>query len=236
MKTCPKCQASIEDDAKFCKNCGTKIENESNGRTCPQCGAQAPNEAKFCPSCGFELPNQEEETTEVVVKKECPIDRRKITIRGCLCGYVEPGEDYEYAGNQIGDYVFYQDRLYFTTENTSFFLKLQTFGQNSKFTINYRDIIAISISRVNSRDYALYVYKNDNWVYVIGGNGLTSSSNNDQICKIGYMLELYRRLFWMYDELYDGKSEYPMLGITGNEVVDLHSITTEDLIKKYNQL
>lgn len=47
---CPKCQHENPTDAKFCMECGAKME-----AVCPQCGAILPSEAKFCMECGTRL-------------------------------------------------------------------------------------------------------------------------------------------------------------------------------------
>lgn len=60
MKTCPKCQASVSDTAKFCNKCGFNIkkyeeENTEAGMFCEECGAKIPSDSAFCPECGFNL-------------------------------------------------------------------------------------------------------------------------------------------------------------------------------------
>jgi len=58
-KKCPKCQADVPSESKFCLNCGEKL-----GETvkCPECNADLPNGAKFCLNCGAKLAE----------KKHCP--------------------------------------------------------------------------------------------------------------------------------------------------------------------
>ena len=48
---CPSCKATISRTAKFCNNCGAKVEQV----ICPQCGLAANPGAKFCYGCGKEL-------------------------------------------------------------------------------------------------------------------------------------------------------------------------------------
>ena len=53
---CPKCGTPNKSDAKFCMNCGYKIENEkTGGRTCPVCGVHVKEGTKFCPRCGTKI-------------------------------------------------------------------------------------------------------------------------------------------------------------------------------------
>lgn len=49
---CPKCNHPIKDTAKFCENCGAKIEVDNSTVECPSCHARIPKDSKFCPDCG----------------------------------------------------------------------------------------------------------------------------------------------------------------------------------------
>lgn len=48
---CPKCGAANLANAKFCTECGSKME-ASGQQSCAKCGAQMPSGAKFCNECG----------------------------------------------------------------------------------------------------------------------------------------------------------------------------------------
>lgn len=48
--SCPKCNAKLPADAKFCNYCGAKITDN-----CPNCGAAVKPGSKFCPECGHSL-------------------------------------------------------------------------------------------------------------------------------------------------------------------------------------
>jgi class 3 adenylate cyclase/tetratricopeptide (TPR) repeat protein len=47
---CPKCQFDNREGAKFCKECGSKVELQ-----CPSCGFQYEPGCKFCDECGHDL-------------------------------------------------------------------------------------------------------------------------------------------------------------------------------------
>jgi class 3 adenylate cyclase/tetratricopeptide (TPR) repeat protein len=47
---CPQCQFENREGAKFCKECGAKLD-----LTCPQCGNLLSPESKFCDECGSQL-------------------------------------------------------------------------------------------------------------------------------------------------------------------------------------
>ena len=47
--TCPKCEAPLAENAKFCPNCGAKLNEDDK---CTHCGAKLTPGAKFCPECG----------------------------------------------------------------------------------------------------------------------------------------------------------------------------------------
>ena len=46
--TCAACKAPLASDAKFCTECGTKV----NAKSCSQCGTTLPAGSKFCGECG----------------------------------------------------------------------------------------------------------------------------------------------------------------------------------------
>ena len=51
---CNNCNSEIPLDAKFCPNCGNKIDEDLliQPRTCVKCHTPMPAEALFCPNCG----------------------------------------------------------------------------------------------------------------------------------------------------------------------------------------
>ena len=53
--TCPNCNSEVAETAKFCSECGTKIEIlAENEILCPVCGKKTAK-GKFCMECGASL-------------------------------------------------------------------------------------------------------------------------------------------------------------------------------------
>ena len=53
MSFCPSCGNEV-GDAKFCRNCGSAIEQNSspNSKFCSNCGSEIDYKAEICPKCG----------------------------------------------------------------------------------------------------------------------------------------------------------------------------------------
>ena len=56
---CPKCQTENREDAKFCNECGGKLEP-----LCPACGKSNPSGSKFCDECGQDLRTHPDSTSK----------------------------------------------------------------------------------------------------------------------------------------------------------------------------
>ncbi len=55
---CPKCNASVPSNSKFCPSCGEKMGESGGGGggiSCPKCNAAVPETSKFCPECGAKM-------------------------------------------------------------------------------------------------------------------------------------------------------------------------------------
>ena len=71
---CQKCQFENREEAKFCKECGTKLE-----ATCRNCGSKNPSGSKFCDECGHNLTLPSEPT-----RKELSFDEKLEKIQKYL--------------------------------------------------------------------------------------------------------------------------------------------------------
>lgn len=71
--TCPTCGKELPANAKFCLECGSKIEPILNNEIiCPNCGKKTPS-GKFCVECGHALVNK------------CPNCGAEISYNGKFC-------------------------------------------------------------------------------------------------------------------------------------------------------
>ena len=76
MVICNECGCEVVDEAKFCKNCGAKIEiekteNVNQTKFCANCGFEMDKNIKFCPECGNPTDNVSQTVkTEVVYNNE----------------------------------------------------------------------------------------------------------------------------------------------------------------------
>jgi membrane protease subunit (stomatin/prohibitin family) len=52
---CPKCGAGNLANAKFCNECGARMEVAGQAVLCAKCGAQVPAGSKFCNECGTKV-------------------------------------------------------------------------------------------------------------------------------------------------------------------------------------
>ncbi|MGL4363088.1 MAG: SPFH domain-containing protein [Cellulosilyticaceae bacterium] len=56
MLNCQKCGVSVPETAKFCNECGTKVEVIiPKSKFCMECGTKLENNAKFCNECGTKV-------------------------------------------------------------------------------------------------------------------------------------------------------------------------------------
>ncbi len=56
MKFCRHCGFQLNDNDKFCSNCGTSCSfQKTNINQCPNCGIEVKLSSMFCPNCGAKI-------------------------------------------------------------------------------------------------------------------------------------------------------------------------------------
>jgi hypothetical protein len=114
MKKCTKCGTAVAPTAKFCGECGAKIERK---KYCPECGTEVKPEQKFCTECGTSLsiptPKTESKPSETVtVKNEIQTICDKIKTRLEELGMTEFilfTSDYDGRINHSGEPILPED-------------------------------------------------------------------------------------------------------------------------------
>lgn len=74
---CKKCGQEIPSGAKFCTNCGEKIEDTSEFKICPKCGEECRKDAKFCTNCGANFDNIE---NKISAPADNPANKKLLTF------------------------------------------------------------------------------------------------------------------------------------------------------------
>ncbi len=70
---CPECNFENPQGAKFCMECGKKLEN-----VCSQCGKKLPQEAKFCMECGTKVREVSTESPKVTLPPKLEAMREQL--------------------------------------------------------------------------------------------------------------------------------------------------------------
>lgn len=99
---CPRCQAVIPDESKFCRECG-----EKQFSVCATCGSDVPSGRRVCARCGCPVsPASGTETASL----RFPGERRHITVlfsdlsaQSSLSEYLDPEEAKEFMGKLFAE-------------------------------------------------------------------------------------------------------------------------------------
>lgn len=230
MKTCPKCNAQVEDNAKFCMHCGAKIETkQATTKICLSCGTEMPVEANFCPACA--TPQNEAPETNSTPGIYDDVDLREIKIR---CGY-----GYETNQTVVGEVVITPFGLVFESKASGFtgiMTSIATLGQKTKMGIAFKDITHMSI---RDKGYILYISTEDGATHCFSGPTLLSYSENKScVKKIGCIAELYRRMYWYYGKYEDGPylSIYKPVGYYKDADMRFDTLTDEELMNYFKRI
>lgn len=83
-KECSNCGAQVEENMKFCTECGSKMEPEV--LKCPNCSVELPEGTKFCMECGTKIGADPEPKIEAAPKEViCPRCRKKLPANLKFC-------------------------------------------------------------------------------------------------------------------------------------------------------
>ena len=85
-KECSNCGAQMEENIKFCMECGGKMDPE--GLKCPNCSIDLPEGTKFCMECGTKIGTAPELKPKIeTAPKEvtCPKCRKKFPADTKFC-------------------------------------------------------------------------------------------------------------------------------------------------------
>ena len=66
---CKNCGNKLDDDSQFCMNCGAKVSDTALAKYCAYCGSELEDDAAFCMNCGNRV-NEEQAQTETENKVE----------------------------------------------------------------------------------------------------------------------------------------------------------------------
>ena len=78
MKYCPKCNYPNDDENKFCRECGTKLDALKN--YCPNCDRIFSHGEKFCTECGTKLIAKSQHRTIINPTKSPPVRDEPVSI------------------------------------------------------------------------------------------------------------------------------------------------------------
>ena len=78
---CPRCQAENVDGARFCEDCGARLE-----ATCPSCGQPVDTGKRFCRSCGAALTTATTRLPSLQAYTPKHLAEKILTSKGALEG------------------------------------------------------------------------------------------------------------------------------------------------------
>ena len=82
---CPKCQFENRENARYCKDCGARLE-----LVCPKCGIVYEPGSKFCDECGHSLA---QESQIEIAESNSKGERKHVTVLfSDLSGYTTMSE------------------------------------------------------------------------------------------------------------------------------------------------
>ncbi|MBQ2654603.1 MAG: zinc ribbon domain-containing protein [Methanobrevibacter sp.] len=93
---CEKCGAEVNEEDRFCSNCGGEIKPIENN-ICRKCGAEVNEDDKFCSSCGEKVGSNESsnQPSGLINCPDCgnPVSRKAKACPNCGCPVVSMTPD-----------------------------------------------------------------------------------------------------------------------------------------------
>lgn len=160
ISVCSNCGETLVQGARFCLNCGTKIEEKKPASvTCPSCGEELNANAKFCLSCGT------------------PIGQKKTTANNSNCNLEElcktiEGRDYietlslnrSWVLPQFIDIIFSKGRknsISYEEMQKAFRNHLENISYNKAWDVLCRNLKALS--KMSDKQSAAYKIRSGWW-------------------------------------------------------------------------
>jgi len=149
---CTNCSSEILATAKFCPECGHKVENK--GKTCPNkecnCTGLSP-EAVYCPDCGTELKRKIASFTETVngVSFEMVAVERGTFMMGSNDGYEDEKPVHRVT---LDDYYIGKTQV-----TASFWLMIELASLGEQVDMTKRDLNNLPIVQISWNDIRIFL-------------------------------------------------------------------------------
>lgn len=84
---CSKCGFELSEDAKFCTECGTKVEDKKDSIFCENCGSKMNKDSLFCSECGTKVGSATVEVKKEIKKNvpKCPNCDVELEVDSMFC-------------------------------------------------------------------------------------------------------------------------------------------------------
>ena len=77
---CKNCGSKLDDDAIFCTNCGKKLSDVFTAKYCVACGVKLDDDAVFCSNCGYKVHEEKvnNDITDETINDTVSVDKQDI--------------------------------------------------------------------------------------------------------------------------------------------------------------